>query len=159
MRWRCTIMPVSATTSAFAQRSKSMGSTFSSTSVMRCGSGVSAAISGKAATGILARLPSKGSACSSPQKEISNLGLMRTMSAIDPPLNYSNGLQRRAPSLRSAEQGIEVEQLFMLVEGIAIGHAGDEVAHLTGEAATVVSEGVFAPAGRHELRIVHIGLE
>ena len=35
MRWRCTIMPVSATMSARAQRSKSIASTFSSISVMR----------------------------------------------------------------------------------------------------------------------------
>ena len=35
MRWRCTIMPVTPTMSALAQRSKSIGSTFSSMMVMR----------------------------------------------------------------------------------------------------------------------------
>ena len=42
-------------------------------------------MSGSAATGMLARLPISGSACSSPQKEISNFGLMRTMLATSSP--------------------------------------------------------------------------
>jgi hypothetical protein len=43
MRWRCTIMPVTPTISARAQRSKSIGSTFSSMMVTVCSAGVSAA--------------------------------------------------------------------------------------------------------------------
>ena len=53
-------MPVTPTMSAAAQRAKSIGSTFSSISVMRCSGGVSAASSGKAATGSAARLPMNG---------------------------------------------------------------------------------------------------
>ena len=56
--------------SARASRSKSIASTFSSTSVMLCSAGVSAASSGRQAVGRLARLCSSGSACSKPQYEI-----------------------------------------------------------------------------------------
>ena len=47
-----------------------------------CSAGVSAASSGRQATGKLARLPRKGNAYSIPQYETSNRGLIRTMSAI-----------------------------------------------------------------------------
>ena len=46
MRWRCTIMPVMPTMSAFSQRSKSIASVFSSMIVIRLWDGVSAARSG-----------------------------------------------------------------------------------------------------------------
>ena len=82
MRARCTIIPVTPTMSARAQRSKSIGSTFSSISVTVCGSGVSAASSGRHPTGMLARLPKIGIACSRPQYETSKRGLMITMSAM-----------------------------------------------------------------------------
>ena len=68
--------------SARAQRSKSIGSTFSSIRVTVCSRGVSAASSGRQATGRLAGLPMNGKACSMPQYETSNRGLMSTMSAI-----------------------------------------------------------------------------
>src|SRR5262245_38989919 len=161
MRCRCTTMPVSATMSARAQRSKSIASTFSSMSVMRWGAGVSAASNGKAATGMLALLPSKGNACSRPQKEIWNLGLIRTMSAMTPPgaplAIKSNGVRRQAPS--SSKQRIKIVKFFMLVEGVAICHAGDEIADLAGKAALVVGKRVFTPIGRQEFRVVHIGFE
>src|SRR5208283_6186464 len=53
----CTLIPVRPTMSARAQRSKSIGSTFSSIRVIVCSPGVSAASRGRAATGKLARLP------------------------------------------------------------------------------------------------------
>jgi len=54
----------------------------SSITVTLCSGGVRAARSGSAATGMAARLNMKGNACSSPQNEISNRGLIRTISAI-----------------------------------------------------------------------------
>ena len=83
MRNRCTLIPVMPTISARWQRSQSIGSTFSSISVTVCSPGVSAARSGRHATGRLARLPMNGRACSIPQYEISNRGLINTISAID----------------------------------------------------------------------------
>src|SRR5438552_4312732 len=145
-----------ATISALAQRSKSISSTFSSMSEMRCGSGVSAAMSGKAATGMLARLPSNGSECASPQKEISNFGLMRTMSAM---CCLRAPLARTVSNFGSPEQRVEVEQLLVLIERIAIGHAGDEVTDLARKSASVVGKRILAPIGRHQLRLVHIGVE
>src|SRR6266436_7913260 len=53
---------------------------------MRCSPGVRAASSGSAATGTLARLPSNGKACSMPQYDTSNRGLIRTISAMLPTL-------------------------------------------------------------------------
>jgi hypothetical protein len=44
--------------------------------------GVNAASSERAATGKFARFPKRGSACSMPQNDISNRGLIRTMSAM-----------------------------------------------------------------------------
>ena len=82
MRNRCTLMPVTPTMSARSQRSQSIGSTFSSISVTVCSAGVSAARSGRHATGRLARLPRNGKAYSIPQYDTSNRGLMSTMSAI-----------------------------------------------------------------------------
>src|SRR5438132_3824082 len=49
---------------------------------MRCSPGVRAASNGSAATGTLARLPSNGKACSMPQYDTSNRGLIRTISAM-----------------------------------------------------------------------------
>ncbi len=49
---------------------------------MVCSSGVRAASSGRQATGRLARFPMNGRACSIPQYETSNLGLISTMSAM-----------------------------------------------------------------------------
>ena len=81
MRARWTLMPVRPTMSARARSSKSIGVTFSSTMRTRCGGGVSAASSGRLATGIAARLPSSGSARSRPQYDASKRGLTSTMSA------------------------------------------------------------------------------
>ena len=89
MRWRWTIIPVSPTISARAQRSKSIGPTFSSMIVTLWPEGVSAAIKGSAAGGMLARRPIKGMACSSPQYDISNRGLIRTMSAMPLPFLFA----------------------------------------------------------------------
>ncbi len=83
MRNRCTLIPVRPTMSARRQRSQSIGSTFSSISVTVCSLGVSAASSGRHATGRFARLPTNGRAYSMPQNDTSNRGLMRTISAID----------------------------------------------------------------------------
>src|SRR6201996_1660096 len=75
-------MPVSPTMSARANRSESIGSTFSSTMVTEWPAGVSAASSGRQAVGRLHFLPSSGSACSRPQYETWNCGLIRTISAM-----------------------------------------------------------------------------
>ena len=83
MRNRCTLIPVRPTISARRHRSQSIGSTFSSISVIVCSLGVSAASSGRQATGKFARLPTKGRANSMPQYDTSNRGLMITISAID----------------------------------------------------------------------------
>src|SRR5262249_57470857 len=82
MRKRCTIMPVSPTTSALARRSKSRGSVFSSSKVTLCSGGVKAARSGRQADGMLAFLPKKGRAYCKPQKETSKRGLISTISAM-----------------------------------------------------------------------------
>jgi hypothetical protein len=79
-------MPVSPTRSALARRSKSSGSTFSSSKVTLCSRGVSAARRGRQATGRFAFLPKSGMACSMPQNEGSKRGLMRTISAMLAPL-------------------------------------------------------------------------
>src|SRR6516164_1086975 len=80
-------MPVRPTMSARAQRSKSIGWTFSSTRVTVCSGGVSAASSGRLATGRIALTPRNGIACSRPQYEISKRGLIRTISAMSPRLS------------------------------------------------------------------------
>ena len=67
-------MPVSPDDVGRRKRSKSIGSTFSSISVTRGSAGVRAASSGRQATGMLARLPRSGRACSRPQYETSNRG-------------------------------------------------------------------------------------
>ena len=82
IRNRCTLIPVTPTMSARAHRSQSIGSTFSSISVTVCSRGVSAASSGRHATGRLAGLPMNGNACSIPQYDTSKRGLMSTISAI-----------------------------------------------------------------------------
>ena len=76
-------MPVTPTMSAQEQRSKSMASTFSSIRVMSCPAGVKAASNGRQATGVAARLPMSGRTSSMPQNEMSNRGLMMTMSAMN----------------------------------------------------------------------------
>src|SRR5437764_12837095 len=55
---------------------------FSSMRVTVWPAGVSAASSGRQATGMLERLPTSGMACSMPQYDGSNRGLTRTMSAM-----------------------------------------------------------------------------
>src|SRR6266446_10327810 len=93
MRMRCTTMPVTPTMSALAQRPKSIGSTFSSMIVNWCPAGVSAANSGRAATGNAADLPINGSACSRPQNDTSKRGLISTISTI-PPLRAGRDPER-----------------------------------------------------------------
>ncbi len=83
IRPRWATIPVRPTMSARAHRSKSISSIFSSTRVSECPFGVKAASSGRHATGMLARLPSNGRACSKPEYETSNRGLIRMISAMD----------------------------------------------------------------------------
>src|ERR1700733_4929686 len=59
-----------------------MSCMFSSIRVTECPGGVKAASNGRQATGMLARLPISGRACSRPQYETSNRGLIRMMSAM-----------------------------------------------------------------------------
>ena len=68
--------------SARAHRSKSIASTFSSISVTVCSVGRQRRQQRQAGDRQLARLPMNGRACSRPQYETSNRGLISTMSAI-----------------------------------------------------------------------------
>ena len=94
IRVRCTIIPVTPTMSARAQRAKSIGSTFSSIKVTLCSAGVSAASRGSEAIGEAALARRKGIAYSRPYMEASKRGLIRTISATAWPPSTR---RRRAP--------------------------------------------------------------
>ena len=63
--------------------------------------------------------------------------------------SFPGGVKPPGGSARLAEQRIEAEKALVLLERIAIGHAGDEIADLAGLAHLVGEIAFLAPALRH----------
>src|SRR5262249_30115063 len=114
--------------------------TFSSIRVTEWPGGVRAASRGRQAAGMVARLPSRGRACSMPQYETSKRGLIRMMSAIG----------RRASGRGSRDDHllhIRPRDLLARQVGAGRGAAGPEQYRLrSGSAATPVAGRSYARA-------------